>query len=354
VQPNGEGLAPLALKEANITVVLERGADASSAETATPPGQTQDADLSQVLPTFSESAAPAPAPATAQGGIAVGSVVRIDGVKAKPELNGKVATVAERNESRWVVTPHEDGLDTVALKEANVTLLLTAEEAAASTAVPTVTAAVAVGCTVLIDGLKSKPELNGMKGVVTARKEPRWVVQPNGEGLAPLALKEANITVVAPAPAPAPTVQGGSGCCNEGVCSTDTAAAPAAAAPVNASTPTQADDCSGGDGASSCGAADTSKPSSAAAANGPVPVADPAISGAEKGSADYSEYKPDWKPKGGAGAGAGRGKKAGGLDEFLSQHGSGTKAGPSGRKKQKKVAGFRKQEEFGAKKFIKP
>lgn len=57
-------------------------------------------------------------------------------------------------------------------------------------------AAVAVGCTVLIDGLKSKPELNGMKGVVTAKKEPRWVVQPNGEGLAPLALKEANITVV--------------------------------------------------------------------------------------------------------------------------------------------------------------
>ena len=55
---------------------------------------------------------------------------------------------------------------------------------------------ITVGCRVRIDGLVSKPELNGMEGVVTAQKEARWVVQPSGEGLAPLALKEANLTVV--------------------------------------------------------------------------------------------------------------------------------------------------------------
>ena len=55
---------------------------------------------------------------------------------------------------------------------------------------------VRVGCTVVINGIKSQPELNGKEGVVTAQKEARWVVQPSGEGFAPLALKETNLTVV--------------------------------------------------------------------------------------------------------------------------------------------------------------
>ena len=53
-----------------------------------------------------------------------------------------------------------------------------------------------IGTTVRIHGLKSKPELNGKEGVVTAQKEARWVVQPSGEGFAPLALKETNLAVV--------------------------------------------------------------------------------------------------------------------------------------------------------------
>ena len=138
------------------------------------------------MPDVSQSAAPAPAPVAA---IAVGCTVRISGLKAKPELNQMVATVTAQKADRWVVQPNADGVAEVALKEDNLTLLV-AEEVSAADVAPTPPAAAAaagggggggeeegvlrVGCTVMINGLKSKPELNGKEGVVTAQKEARW------------------------------------------------------------------------------------------------------------------------------------------------------------------------------------
>ena len=52
---------------------------------------------------------------------------------------------------------------------------------------------VSIGCTVIIDGLQSKPELNGTVGVVKERRGDRWVVSCS-EGAAVLALKPVNIT----------------------------------------------------------------------------------------------------------------------------------------------------------------
>lgn len=300
VQPDEEGVEPLALKEANLTVVAR-----TPAAVPTP-----------------EAEAEAPAPAVAVAEIAVGCTVVIDGLKSKPELNGTRGVVlSAKGEERWVVELEGDK-SSLALKPANLTAVPAPAE------LPEV-AEIAVGCTVVIDGLKAKPELNGLSGVVLTQTDTgQWVTQPEGEGVAPLALKAANLTVVA-ASAPAED-----DCCSSEKAEPEPAAAAEEKPAEEAPAPPPAD-C----GEDSCGGDGSAEPDGA--------------------KPDWSEFKPNWQsPGAGAGAGASGGKgrsKKGGLDEFLSAHGGAASRGPGGvRRKQSKVARTRMQEDFGAKKFIKP
>mmetsp|Transcript_21641 Transcript_21641/g.56457 ORF Transcript_21641/g.56457 Transcript_21641/m.56457 type:complete len:240 (+) Transcript_21641:184-903(+) len=88
-----------------------------------------------------------------------GDAVLIDGLVSKPELNGKRAVVvtpaAAYTSGRVVVAPG-GGADTLALKPERITL----QTAPATEAAPPKS-----GDHVVVDGLVSKPEFNGLRGV---------------------------------------------------------------------------------------------------------------------------------------------------------------------------------------------
>lgn len=68
---------------------------------------------------------------------------------------------------------------------------------------------IAIGCTVRVDGLKSRPQLNGAQGVVRAQKGDRWQVKLDADAKM-ISLKQANLTIVAPSPGKEPQIHEGS------------------------------------------------------------------------------------------------------------------------------------------------
>jgi hypothetical protein len=63
---------------------------------------------------------------------------------------------------------------------------------------------------------------------------------------------------------------------------------------------------------------------------------------------------PNWKQSDGPEDGAHGERKKAGVDDFFAEHGIPGASGKLPRHRGEKVSGFRKQGEYGAKKFIKP
>ena len=93
--------------------------------------------------------------------VRAGARVRVDGLKARPELNGMLGTVESHNEAtgRWNVMV-DDMREALALKLD----ALTVDESFAG---------IVVGTRVRIAGLEKKEELNGKTGVC-ARRPSSW------------------------------------------------------------------------------------------------------------------------------------------------------------------------------------
>ena len=119
--------------------------------------------------------------AATENGSTPGSTVELTGLKSRPELNGTVGTVVagpDPETGRFQVKCDQDG-ETRALKPANLT--------------PTCT----TGSEVVVDGLKSKPELNGTRGTISGAADAvtgRWQVKCGHDGET-RALKPANVTL---------------------------------------------------------------------------------------------------------------------------------------------------------------
>ena len=158
-----------------------------------------------------------------------GTAVTVNGLKARPDLNGKtakiVAYVPERE--RYHLTMDDGEQEELYLKPSNVELsgrdepvadaqaseapvetpaAPTEEPTAAAPPEPTVPALMDPGTVVEVSGLKARPDLNGKHGTVVAYAADRQRYHVNIIGTEEETyLRPANITIVTkPAPAPAP------------------------------------------------------------------------------------------------------------------------------------------------------
>ena len=143
----------------------------------------------------------------ADGGVAVGTRVVIDGLVSRADLNGQLAAVIEWVDAkgRWRVRC--DSGELLGVQPSN--LRVAPQRVAAD--MPTTSAAEGacvlwVGAQVTLHGLTARPELNGRAGVVDGqRNAERWSVQlVTPEGMRdgqPIALKPANLSLMGEPPA---------------------------------------------------------------------------------------------------------------------------------------------------------
>lgn len=114
-------------------------------------------------------------------------LVTMQGLVSKPELNGVEAVVQPREtwpaNGRITILPKADAAATLAIKPDNMTIATNPD------------ASPAPGNHVIVDGLKSKPELNQKRGVVTAEGENGRVVVQLATSVS-IAAKPSNLVVI--------------------------------------------------------------------------------------------------------------------------------------------------------------
>jgi hypothetical protein len=167
----------------------------------------------------SSSFLPAPAPAAAKvkkNFVQEGSRVRIDGLQAKPQHNGRTGVVCgafDAESGRWTVAV--DASDAagpafqISIRSTNLVLLPDivqllrppAPLASANTIAPHVQA-IQEGSRVRIEGLQAKPLMNGRTGVVRGsfnQETGRWTVDLAGDSSMPAchgSFREANLRLI--------------------------------------------------------------------------------------------------------------------------------------------------------------
>jgi hypothetical protein len=145
-----------------------------------------------------------------------GSRVRIEGLQAKPEMNGRtgvVCSVFDQQSGRWMVAIDANDAGPafqISIRPANLILLPTSDfshtalphSTSANTRVPPAASTVQEGSRVRIEGLQAKPEMNGRTGVVCSvfdQQSGRWMVDLAADGAKPAfrgSFRSANLRLI--------------------------------------------------------------------------------------------------------------------------------------------------------------
>merc|ERR1712166_1177830 len=137
-------------------------------------------------------------PSAAPAAIRAGVCLLVNGLNARPDLNGQRATAIAfvEDKGRWRVKFGSG--EEVSLKPANLTVDASGAVTAAASQ-PVFSAAareVQVGSEVQLDGLKARPDLNGKKGIVIEHvvEKGRWRIEME-DSAEEVSIKTANLTV---------------------------------------------------------------------------------------------------------------------------------------------------------------
>ncbi len=203
--------------------------DAASLVPSPPTSAAVEASGVNAAPTPSAAKTATQAPAPAEATVQEGSRVRIQGLQAKPELNGRTGVVCgafSQESGRWTVQITADGERPACHAACRAANLKVIESAAAVTITgasvacdtesvhslippstsaapsPPSAASLKEGSRVRIQGLHAKPELNGRTGVVCgafSQESGRWTVQIDADGARAAcrgAFRAANLQVI--------------------------------------------------------------------------------------------------------------------------------------------------------------
>lgn len=141
--------------------------------------------------------------------LASGTVVEVAGLKARPDLNGKVASVVAyaADRERYQVRMR-DGGEELYLREVNLNAASGATEPPPAAAEETAPAPAIMppSTNVVVDGLKARPDLNGQRATVVsyAADRERYQIRIDAGG-EELYLRPANVVATAAAPTEAAT-----------------------------------------------------------------------------------------------------------------------------------------------------